>query len=933
MRQALVKSLVVVVAVVPVGCNVFLGVDEPVLDTTITSGSGNSGSGGEGGNAGAGSAGGKGGAAGAGGIGNTGGMSGAGGMGGGNCLPMETACDGKDDDCNGQIDDLPLLTCGVGVCQVTVPACKNGMFSECTPGSPTPNELCDGDNDGIDDNCNGMIDEGCPCVKGAVDLCYSGSPETRGKGICKDGSQTCTDANQWGPCTGDVLPSLETCNGLDDDCNGLVDDGFGETTCGVGACEVTIQNCVPGMPMPTCVPAAPTAELCNDVDDDCDGVIDNGNPQSGMDCMTGLSGLCAPGKTKCEAMGMLTCEPIIMPLTELCNNVDDDCDGMIDDGNPGGGNMCPTGQPGECATGTTNCLLGSLVCAAPLPMSDICDGLDNDCDGEIDNHGVGVGDPCMTGIPGECSTGFTDCAAGVLKCAQSKLPVAETCDNKDNDCDGMVDEGNPNGGATCSLVGLKGACAVGTMVCGAGVFTCTQMVFPAAETCDGVDNDCDGDVDEGPGVNCGTCQSAIVASTGCVSLPTPATVTLSETCKQVFPPPSTSSIQVPIATPGTLYYVSPTGNDNNDGTTPAKAWNTLCKAMAMVRPGNSILVAQGSYLSSSVVVAKGVTIKGGHKSDFTQWNPELYPSIFYGRLTLDHASAVWGGFRMIANPITAGQSHHALKSGTFIRNYVETVFGTGVTTQSSALDATTCLGSTITMTANDVYAGASNATSLRAVGTGYQRGSLILDANRICAQGKTTGQAFAINGYSPNMANTASMLLRNNLLETANSGGYVVRLFSGNGGMDFTTTMTNNTLLAWESGVGGEAATSGKLRWRLTNNIIFKVNSTGTGVLLGSGAGVSFDSAENNLIFGFSTNALANPVPLFAASNDTTNTPTATTVFANVLNGDFRLVMNGPGDETGKNVHNAPTYGNVTVDLMQSPRPAVGAWDRGALKN
>jgi len=922
MRHALVKSLVVVVAVTPFACNSVLGVGEPIRDDSISSGSGASDAGG---------AGGMGGKAGAGGeSSSSSGMSGAGGTGGNNCLPKETLCDGVDDDCNGQIDDLPLLTCGQGVCQVTVPGCVNGTLSECTPGPPTPNELCDGNNDGIDDNCNGLIDEGCPCVKGSVDSCYSGAPETRKVGACKDGVQTCTETNQWGPCVGDVLPVLELCNAIDDDCNGSVDDGFGETTCGMGACQVTVQNCNPGGMPPVCVPKDPTPEKCNDIDDDCNGTVDDNNPESGMDCMTGLTGLCGPGKTECVA-GMLMCKPSVMPVAELCNNIDDDCDGTIDNGNPGSGATCATGQLGECVSGTTTCMGGAINCIAPMPTEDICDGLDNDCDGEIDNHGVGVGNPCMTGIPGECSTGFTDCNMGMLKCPASKVPAAEICDNKDNDCDGMVDEGNPNGGATCTLVGLKGACAVGTMMCQTGILTCTQTVFVTNESCDGVDNDCDGDVDEGP-INCGTCQSAVIASAGCASV-SASPVTLTETCKQAFPVTASASIPVTIANPGTQYYVSPSGNDNNDGTTPAKAWSTLCKALAMVRPGNTIQVAQGSYLSSFATVAKGITVKGGYNTNFTQWNPEMFPTIFYGRLTLDHASAVWGGFRMINNPISAAQAQHALKAGTFVRNYVESVFAAGVTTASSAIDATACKGATVTMLGNDVYAGAANVNPLRSVYFGYQKGALILDSNRMCAQGKLSGQAFGVYGFGPNTTDAGSFLLRNNLLETANSGGYVVFLAGQNGGVDFSTTMTNNTLLAWESGVGGTAATSGKMRWRLTNNIVFSVNGTATGVSLGSGTGVSFDTAENNLIFGFSTNALSNPVPVVNSNNNVTNTATPASVFLNALGGDFRIVVGGQADETGKNVYNAPANGNVTTDLNQSPRPAAGAWDRGAIKN
>jgi len=627
------------------------------------------------------------------------------------------------------------------------------------------------------------------------------------------------------------------------------------------------------------------------------------------------------------------CKPNVMAIPEVCNNIDDDCDGTIDNGNPGSGNMCPTGQLGECANGTTTCLGGAVSCIAPMAMEDICDGLDNDCDGQVDNHGVGVGLPCMTGIPGECATGFTTCEMGMLRCAQSNLPVAEACDNKDNDCDGMVDDGNPNGGATCTLVGQKGACAVGTVMCQAGILTCTQTVFPALEMCDGVDNDCDGDVDEGPALNCGTCQSAIIASGNCASISLPSPVTLTETCKQVFPAPANNSLPVTIAESGTKYYVSPNGNDNNDGTTPAKAWGTLCKAIAMVRPGNTIAVDQGAYLSTSVVVAKGVTVKGGYNTAFTQWNPESFPTIFYGRLTLDHASAVWGGFRMIGNPISAAQSQHSLKAGTFVRNYVEAVFAGSVTTQSSAIDATACPGASLTLFGNDVYAGAANATPLRAVGMGYQKGAVVMDSNRMCAQGKSNGQAFAVNGFGPNTANPGSLLLRNNLLETANSGGYVVFLAGQNGGVDFSTTMTNNTLLGWESGTGGTAASSGKMRWRLTNNIIFNVNSSGTGVLLGSGAGVSFDAAEHNLVFGFSVNALANPVPMINLNNDTTNTSTAASVFLNALTGDFRIVVGGQADETAKNVYNIAAYGYVMTDLTQSPRPQAGTWDRGAIKN
>src|SRR5690606_30066764 len=95
------------------------------------------------------------------------------------------------------------------------------------------------------------------------------------------------------------------------------------------------------------------------------------------------------------------------------------------------------------------------------------------------------------------------------------------------------------------------------------------------------------------------------------------------------------------------------------------------------KPGSTVQVAQGAYLSTSLVLAKGLTVKGGYSANFAIWNPDTYQSIFYGRLTMDHNTAVWGGFRMIGNPIGASQVQHAIRAGTFVRNYVEVKFGAG----------------------------------------------------------------------------------------------------------------------------------------------------------------------------------------------------------------------------------------------------------------
>jgi hypothetical protein len=68
--------------------------------------------------------------------------------------------------------------------------------------------------------------DGALCTTGAEHSCHTGPPGTDGVGVCHAGSEACVDGT-WGPCTGEVVPAAEVCNNLDDDCNGIVDDGVG----------------------------------------------------------------------------------------------------------------------------------------------------------------------------------------------------------------------------------------------------------------------------------------------------------------------------------------------------------------------------------------------------------------------------------------------------------------------------------------------------------------------------------------------------------------------------------------------------------------------------------------------------------------------------------------------------------------------------------
>jgi hypothetical protein len=280
---------------------------------------------------------------------------------------------------------------------------------------------------------------------------------------------------------------------------------------------------------------------------------------------------------------------------EVCNGLDDDCDGVIDNGNPGGGGACTTGMPGSCSAGTQQCQAGALQCVPSASTPETCDGLDNDCNGVVDDVppatvSLATG---LTGVPGQTlppvaiqvsdltgrgvyaadlavafdssvltAAAVTDgtvlmnkgctvtsnsdvpgritlslfctsplAGAGSLvnvtfhvvsptygSTTALALPVAmlnegcpavipvagqftvrgpEICDGQDNDGNGLVDDGL--GQTTCGL----GVCQHTIDNCVAGVVqTCDPMQGSHAETCNGLDDNCDGIVDNGGAALC-----------------------------------------------------------------------------------------------------------------------------------------------------------------------------------------------------------------------------------------------------------------------------------------------------------------------------------------------------------------------------------------------------------------------------------------------
>jgi hypothetical protein len=268
-----------------------------------------------------------------------------------------------------------------------------------------------------------------------------------------------------------------------------------------------------------------------------------------------------------------------------------------------------------CAAGTTSCVAGTVTCVgtiAPGTQTEICDTVDNDCDGSTNEGFTGLGNTCTNGQgicarPGVIVCASNTSAAPVCNAVAGSPNPSETCEDVDDDCDGSVDEGFKNGSGAYNTIAHCGACG----------FNC-DSTWPGGPALFNVATQCNA---AGSSATCGfTCLAGWVnadgvADNGCEFRPETETV-----------------------------YVSTFANGGRD-VAGCGAYTAPCASiqggidLARTTAGKTrVRVSTGLY-RENITLANGISVLGGHSNLNWVRNADVFGTSIRGA---DTAAALGG---------------------------------------------------------------------------------------------------------------------------------------------------------------------------------------------------------------------------------------------------------------------------------------------------